>query len=301
MNLELGVPLRERKDGDGVVKVLRRFAVNGNDGQIAKVPAAGDFFSGDGCGEGACFSEGVVREFVQQVVFPDDDLDVYAEVVTVSENLDDLAGRALGRRREADHFDIYDQAVQFWTRLPLATSGAAGCPRFSRSGHLVRKNPDVVLNSFVERDHEGAARMPTIFPNQRGVCALQDSFNTSFCAPEAADPSPADHYAVAVHAAAHGVRAYIDVAARLAERLVRDDEAVAVSVADQPSGDRCAATTGPLFRCFPVAVESSWHKGFVSGPSPFPFQCSKSTDSECEPGMRTSQVIRHGAKPLDTE
>ena len=100
-------------DEDGVVEVPGGFAVDGDDGEVAEVAAAGDFLrieAGDGAR--AASSQNIVRENVREVVLADDDLDIHAKVAFAAEDFDDAAAGGTGGGGPVGDLDVDDHAFQ---------------------------------------------------------------------------------------------------------------------------------------------------------------------------------------------
>ena len=91
------MPFGHAAHGDGIVEVARSFAVDGDDGQRAKVAAVAQLAGGNDRLECLRFLQDLDREAMRQVEFADDDLDIDAEVVFVAEDFDHPTARVLGR------------------------------------------------------------------------------------------------------------------------------------------------------------------------------------------------------------
>ena len=83
-------------DKDGVVEILGGLAVDGDDRQVAKVAAAGNFLLIQ-MGDGAGLVQNIGRENMRQMMLADDDFHVHAEIVFAAQNLDDAAAGGTAR------------------------------------------------------------------------------------------------------------------------------------------------------------------------------------------------------------
>src|SRR6185437_12682364 len=95
----------------GVIKVAGRFAVDGDDGQMAEVAPRG-YFLWVKMSDGEGLGQHVLREDTWQVVLADDHLNVDAEIFFMAENLDDTASRGAFLLRPMRDLDIDNQALQ---------------------------------------------------------------------------------------------------------------------------------------------------------------------------------------------
>ena len=94
-----------------IVEVPCRYAVDGHNGQSAKIAAAGGFF-GVKMRHTARFSQHFFRKDPRQLVFADHHLHIHAEIVRRAQNLNHPADRRSRRRRPTCDFNIHHQAFQ---------------------------------------------------------------------------------------------------------------------------------------------------------------------------------------------
>ena len=119
-------PLAVLADKDGVVEVLGGLTVDGNDGQIAKIAAAGGFLLVQ-VGDRARLLENIGRENMGQMMLADDDFDVDTEVIFPAQNLDHPAARGTGGRRPVGDLHVDHHALQ-----PGTVSNDSGARPYSR-------------------------------------------------------------------------------------------------------------------------------------------------------------------------
>ncbi len=111
VDLQLEVAVGQVAHGDGVVEVARCLAVDGDDREAAKVAAMAEFACGNDFFDALRLVQHGVRKAMRDVVLADDDLDVDAEIVFVTEYLDYAAARWRVRRRPLGDFDVDDDIL----------------------------------------------------------------------------------------------------------------------------------------------------------------------------------------------
>ncbi len=111
MDLELEGSVGRSVDEDGVVEVSCGFAVDGDDGQAAEIPPAGNFGEVE-MGDGAGFGEHFFRKDARELVLADHHLDVDAEVVGMAQDFDDAAHGGPRGRGPGGDFDVDDEAFE---------------------------------------------------------------------------------------------------------------------------------------------------------------------------------------------
>src|SRR6266850_6818054 len=103
-----------------VVEVAGRFAVDGDDWQVAVVAAMLEFARGDDALNGLRLVDYRRRKAMRQVELADHDLDIHSEIVLFAENLDDTTARILRSRRPVGDLDVDYDSVQI---LPVSVLG----------------------------------------------------------------------------------------------------------------------------------------------------------------------------------
>src|SRR5262249_59496728 len=93
----------------------------------------GEFLTGNMRPNGLGLFQHVVREDMREMVFTDDDLDIYSEVVLVTEDLDHAATWILRGRRPISDFDIHDHSLEIGDCCP-----SSFVPQYSMGGGLRR-------------------------------------------------------------------------------------------------------------------------------------------------------------------
>ncbi len=91
VDLQFEIPIVQPPHGDCVIEVACRLAINGNDGEVAEVPAMVQFARRDDRLKRLGLRENVGREAMRNMELVDDDLDVDTEIVFVTEDLDHAA------------------------------------------------------------------------------------------------------------------------------------------------------------------------------------------------------------------
>src|SRR5262249_31168530 len=112
VDLKLVIAIFKPANKNRIIEVASCLAIDSHYGQVAVVLAAHQFQAGDVGPNGLCFFQHIVGENMRQVVFANDDLDVYPEVVLVAENFDDAAAWVLCGRGPVSDLNIYDHAFK---------------------------------------------------------------------------------------------------------------------------------------------------------------------------------------------
>ena len=113
-------------DVNGVVEIAGGFAVDGDDGEVAKIFAALVFCFGDGNGAAGGFLQDCGGKCVREVMLADDDFDVDAEVAGAAEDFYDASGWRGAAARVAGELDVDYGAVEFgkdWEALGASPLG----------------------------------------------------------------------------------------------------------------------------------------------------------------------------------
>src|SRR6185312_6031365 len=155
VDLQRPMPVSQRLNPHGVVEITRRFAVDGHDIQFAKVAAAGEFVRGNRPGNGAGLFQNIIRKAMRNMVRPDEDLDVDAEIAGQPQNLDDPADWTIAIFTEIHDFRGDDHAFE----IVDAVHNDRGCAHaidgdLSRGKSHVFRNLDPLAEPLVVRNHE---------------------------------------------------------------------------------------------------------------------------------------------------
>src|SRR5271165_2580581 len=265
VHLQLEVAVGHAAHADGVVEIARGLAVDGDDGQRAIIATVAQLGRRDERLELLRLLQHLDGKFMWQVVLADDDLDIHAEVVFIAEDLDDAAARVLRRRRPIGDLDVNHQAFEV---VPLAAAGFAAedaitlllafARRFSerclgrrflvsaRPLHAARDD-DFLRDLLVHRRDVVVPRAVMERADDAGIAAAQHAQDAAFGAAVFLLAAKFHQDLVAVHGRADGLRVDEDVAGDGAALAgVGDDEAVAVAVHRQASGDEVLAGGGVL-------------------------------------------------------
>ena len=126
VDLKLGVAVREFTHQHGIVEVARCLAIDGDDGQAAKVFAYIEVFGGQG-------SDGLLRllggfgqhcrwKRMRQMVLANNDLDIDAEGIRRTKHLDQASARRPAGRGETRNLDIDRQTFERPLRINIAAA-----------------------------------------------------------------------------------------------------------------------------------------------------------------------------------
>ena len=105
---------RSARDIHGVVEIARRFAINRDDRQIAKIARArASPASHTCCGVARGLRQHFRRKNMRQMMLANDDFNVHADFAGTSKNFDHAAGRREAAFGIARDFDIHNGAIEF--------------------------------------------------------------------------------------------------------------------------------------------------------------------------------------------
>ena len=179
------LPFEQAPHGDGVVEVARRLAVDGHDGQRAKVAAVAAVWPARNHSvELLRLLQDLDRKVVRQVEFADDDLDIDAEIVFVAKNFHHPSARVFGGRGPVRDLDFDHHAFQI-APLPLPRLFAqhpiplrVGAPSF-RPFHPSR-NHDLLRDLLVDGRNVVLPRPAMKCPHHRRISASEHAQNSAF-------------------------------------------------------------------------------------------------------------------------
>ena len=122
VHLQFIVAVFELADVDSIVEVAGGLAVNGDDRQLAVVPAMAQFAHGNGVvvPDGLRLFDYLGREAMRQVELADHDFDVHSEIAFFAEDLDDTAARILRGRGPVGNLDVDHNTIE------MLRAGVAG-------------------------------------------------------------------------------------------------------------------------------------------------------------------------------
>src|SRR5581483_1982950 len=103
---------------NSIIEVAGSFAIDGDDGQIAKITSlCHDLRIEISCGAG--LFEHIFRKDMRQVMLTDNDLDIDTKVIFMPQNLNDAATCCTRGRSPFRDLDIDNQAFEVTICLPL--------------------------------------------------------------------------------------------------------------------------------------------------------------------------------------
>jgi len=249
MDLEEPDAVLTTLDVNGIVKVARGFAVDGDNGKLAEVFATGAFGFGDRRGETFGFLLDFAREEMREMVFADNDFGVHTEVAGAAENFDDAPARGGATARVAKEFNIDDGSIEFRdvgealaARRMVFGSGQQLFAE-SRRKLVTRRELDFVLDARVVWQNTAAARSVTKLADDGGMSPADDADNTALGAAGAGLAAQASDFGddvVAVHGIFDGITGNENVAIHIGKSDVGNDEAVTVLMKDEAAFDLVA-------------------------------------------------------------
>jgi hypothetical protein len=277
MDLQVPATVGAMLDVNGIVEIARSFAVNGDDGQVAKIFAAGAL----GFANGLRATLGFVKDFggedVREMMLANDDFRVDTEIAGAAENFDDAADWRCASVRITEQLDVDDGAVEFIEagNTPQAQAGLIRAAesellRQARRQFVAAGDLNFVLDANVVWQDNIVLSAVAKKTDDRGMRAVEDSNDAAFGALRASDAAQTLNFCenvIAVHGVLDGVARDEDVAVELRHGRIGDDEAVAVVVKNEAAFDFVAAgERGGLGTARSVAAGR-----FLAGRIPFRF------------------------------
>ncbi len=195
-------------DIDGIIKIARGFAVDGDDGQVAEIATAFALGMSHGTRDLMGLLQDVRREPMRQVMLPDQNFHVDAKLSGPAEQFYNAASRRDASSRESSDLDVYNRAFEL--RQPCPPRGKSF--RFVLGDKLggqlfAHRNHNLLMNTrFVGKD-EIAALAIAEDTNHRGMSAAHDPHDAAFgarrrrgnLASPRITPLDASDHAIAVH------------------------------------------------------------------------------------------------------
>src|ERR1700722_2759804 len=126
--LKLEVTVGQSGDAHGVVEVSRRFSVDGDDGEIAKISAAREFRFFHLLLLVARFDQNFIGEDVRQMMLANDYFNIHTDFTGASEDFQDASDGGEATFGITFDFDVNDSAIEF------GEAHAAAGERFFFSG-----------------------------------------------------------------------------------------------------------------------------------------------------------------------
>jgi hypothetical protein len=207
-----------------IIEIARRFAIDGYDRQMAKIPAPLAFGVPDGPGGLPCLLLDIVRKSMRQMMFSNQNFHVEAEFTGLPQDFDDTANCRNAGARESGDLNVHDGSIQFgqaqrprlWKLLGLVFG------KELRSQLLARRNYDFVMKAGFVGSHEVTAVAVMEDTNDGRMSAAENlhdaSFGTCWRAGRMASVTALD--ATDNPIPVHGI-----------SQLVRGDEEIAIEVA----------------------------------------------------------------------
>src|SRR5262249_55870379 len=163
--------------------------------------------------------------------FSDDDLDVDAKIVPMTEDFDDASSGVPPVFGKFENLDVDDHAIEIlrtgdFHGLRADAVAARGNGRQLHALGNLHPPP----NAFVVRDHVGAAPAYSKFADDGEVGALQDLDDFAVGPAIVLDARNANYDAVAVHGGLGGIARDVDIAAHAFNGVIGNQETVAVGM-----------------------------------------------------------------------
>src|SRR5579863_4242424 len=239
--LQLVVSVWKRSNVYRVVEIARRLAVNCDDGKIAEIAAGAQIRTGHLLRRGVRFGKRSIREHMRQMMLPDNNFDVHANLTGASQDFDDASGGREATLRITGKLHIYDSAVEL--RQPHATRGHVFArpgayflaqdrsELFARGARYFMKNASVVRLNMI------ALRAVAEDADNRGILAFNDLDDAAFRAAVRTTPLDARKDVIPVHRVVECVAANEEVAIHTWNRLVGHQKGVTIAMGNDSAGD----------------------------------------------------------------
>ena len=173
------------------------------------------------------------------VMLPDHDLNVHAEIVRPSQDLDHAPHRVFAVFRELDNLHVDDHPIQIFRRLHLHRRHAHPIAALCSLGQLhAFRNLDPLADPLVMRRHEIPALANAKLAHHGLMRAAQHLHDLAVGAPIPFDARDANHHAIAVHRGLRRFARDVNVPAQAFDRMVGNQKPVAVAVHVQPARRR---------------------------------------------------------------
>ena len=114
MDLQRIVAVRQAIHPHRVVEIARGFAIDGYDIERPIILAAGQLVLANDIGEALRLFQNLGRKMMRDMVLPDHDLDVHAEIIRPSEDFDHASNRVLAVFRKFQNLDVDHHPVQIF-------------------------------------------------------------------------------------------------------------------------------------------------------------------------------------------
>src|SRR6267143_424168 len=245
VDLEVPASISAMLDVDGIVKVARGFAVNGDDGKMAKILAPVAIRIAHRLRTNLRFLQSFSRERMREVVFADDNLGVNAEFAGTAEYFNDPARGGCAPARITHQLDVDNCPVELLHARDASSSDAC----FIRAAEaqflpktwgqlLTTRYLHFVLDSNVIGQDRILMRAVAKQPDDRRMRPVQNANNAPFGALRAGGAAEAldfGQHVVAMHRVFDRVARDEDVTIKLRQGSVRHDKTITVVMDHQTS------------------------------------------------------------------
>src|SRR5260221_14126071 len=220
----------------GIVEIASRFPIDGNDVHVAKILTACKLVEPDDVRITLRLLQNFRRKMMRDMMLADDDLDVHAEIVRMSQDFDHPPHSMLAIFRKLKNLDADDHSVEVLRTLDFHWFNANAIFRCrGRRQFAAFRNLDPLMDTLIVRNYVAFSRANSKLTHHGLVRTPQNPDNLAVCAAIALDTGDADHYAIAVHGSLRGIARDVDVAANALQRSFRNQKAVTVAVHIKPA------------------------------------------------------------------
>src|SRR5271169_1236258 len=159
------------------------------------------------------------------MMLADDDLDIHAKIVRMTQNFDDAADGVLAGFGEFENFHVHDHPVQIFRpgHLDRGYANAIGILRSRRQFHALR-NLDPLVDPIVVRDDKRSAFAMPKFAHHSLVRASKDLDDLSIGPAAALDARDVNYDPVPMHGLLRRIARYVDVALQTFDGMIGNEE-----------------------------------------------------------------------------
>ncbi len=245
VNLQCITSIRQPIHPDRIVEVARGFAIDGYDIERPIILPASQLVLANHVGKVLRLLQNFRRKMMRDVMLPDHDLDIDAEIIRPAEDFDHSANRVLAAFGKFQNLDVDHHAVQIFGRLHVHWRNANAIAAQRGRGQF---HPSWDLNPLPDTLVVGGYKIPTLantkFANHGLVRPPQYFDDLAVSAAIPFDARDANHHAIAVHGGLRRFPRDVNVAFQTFDGMIGNQEPVAVAMHIQAAHRVFAAEPG---------------------------------------------------------
>src|SRR5580698_10032971 len=231
VHLQCIIAVRQTIHPNRVIEIPRRLAVDGYYVQRPIILAPGHFILANDVRKALSLLQNLRWKMMRDVMLPDHDLDIHAEIVRASEDLDNTPHGLAAILGKLQNLHVDDHAIQVFGRLHFHWRYAYAIATQHGGGlfHPFR-NLDPLPDALVMRRHKVTALAYAKLADHGLVSAPQHLDDLAIRTAIPLDTRNANHHSVTMHGGLRRFTRDIDVTAQALDGMVGNQEAVTVAV-----------------------------------------------------------------------